>query len=187
VRTPEYEEVAEAQRAFQFGLHDVADKLGRLLQSGSWKRFETPTGLRSGASTFEEFVRERRPLGLETNLETVRQVCGNHKWIRDLLDQELQRPVGTNQHTEGVENLNTRPDGESVEYALRRLRKDRPDLHQKVINEEMSPHAAAVQAGFRTRRFSISGDPKRAAPILLRHLSPDDVKELICLLKEGNA
>lgn len=42
----------------------------------------------------------------------------------------MQRPVGTNQHAEGVDNIHTheRPSGTSKDAALRRLRKDRPDL-----------------------------------------------------------
>jgi hypothetical protein len=36
-----------------------------------------------------------------------------------------------------------------VGYALRRLRKQRSDLHTRVIAKEISPHAAMVKAGFR--------------------------------------
>jgi hypothetical protein len=48
--------------------------------------------------------------------------------------QATQRPVGTNQHSEGVRDktndTNTLPRGkETTTYAERRLRKDRPDLY----------------------------------------------------------
>ncbi len=43
------------------------------------------------------------------------------------------------------------PSGHSCERALRRLRKDRPDLHARVLSDELSPHAAMVEAGFRRR------------------------------------
>jgi hypothetical protein len=33
--------------------------------------------------------------------------------------------------------------------AHRRLRKDRPDLHEQVLNGEKTAHAAMVEAGFR--------------------------------------
>jgi hypothetical protein len=70
-------------------------------------------------------------------------------------------PAATrNQHTGGeagtVDNINSsspeeteRPSGTSREAALRRLRKDRPDLHERVIARELTPHAAMVEAGFR--------------------------------------
>ncbi len=35
--------------------------------------------------------------------------------------------------------------GTSNTYALRKLRKDRPDLHERVLSEEISPHAAMVE------------------------------------------
>jgi hypothetical protein len=39
--------------------------------------------------------------------------------------------------------------GNSNTYALRKLRKDRPDLHEQVVSGEKSPHAAMVEADFR--------------------------------------
>lgn len=38
--------------------------------------------------------------------------------------------------------------GTSRQYALRRLRKDHPDLHEQVISKDLSAHAAMKQAGF---------------------------------------
>ncbi len=59
----------------------------------------------------------------------------------DLIDQARQRNRGAQQgntNRTNVDNVNIRsdeqrPDGNSTEAALRRLRKDRPDLHQRVI------------------------------------------------------
>ena len=50
-----------------------------------------------------------------------------------MFDEATQRKNGVNQHSEGVDNVNTlgRPDGNSAQTALRRLRKDRPDLLEK--------------------------------------------------------
>jgi hypothetical protein len=45
-----------------------------------------------------------------------------------------------------------RPDGNSVDAALRRLRGQRPDLHARVLNAELSAHAAMIEAGFRKPR-----------------------------------
>jgi len=50
-----------------------------------------------------------------------------------------------------VHTFPPRPSGNSQESALRRLRKDRPDLHELVLNGERSAHAAAIEAGFRKR------------------------------------
>jgi hypothetical protein len=76
-----------------------------------------------------------------------RDRSGQHTDVLDLIDQEVKGKHGGdhgNQHTGGKDNnviLATNPTGNERSYALRRLRKDRPDLHKKVIAFEMSPHA----------------------------------------------
>jgi hypothetical protein len=47
--------------------------------------------------------------------------------------------VGANQYSKAVDNnngINTRPTGTSAAAALRRLRKDRPDMHARVLKGE---------------------------------------------------
>ena len=41
--------------------------------------------------------------------------------------------------------------GRGVTYTLRRLKRDRPDLLERVVSGELSANAAAVEAGFRKR------------------------------------
>jgi hypothetical protein len=55
--------------------------------------------------------------------------------------------------------LEAPPTGTTAAYAHRRLRKDRPDLHARVLAGEISPHAAMVQAGFRKRAKSRARTP----------------------------
>ncbi len=54
----------------------------------------------------------------------------------DLIDQARQRGEVKGKRNDLVYNVHDvaeSPDGNSTEFALRRLRKDRPDLHQRVI------------------------------------------------------
>ena len=46
------------------------------------------------------------------------------------------------------------PTGTSESYAHRRLRADRPDIHQRVLDGELTAHAGMVEAGFRKVRAS---------------------------------
>ena len=50
-----------------------------------------------------------------------------------------------------VNNINelTRTSGTSKSYTISRLKKHRPDLFAKVVANELSANAAAIQAGFR--------------------------------------
>jgi hypothetical protein len=73
----------------------------------------------------------------------------------DAKDRAQQRPGGRPKTVDnGGGNINSsRPSGTSKAYALRRLRKDRPDLHTRVLAGEISAHAGMVEAGFRKRTY----------------------------------
>ncbi len=73
----------------------------------------------------------------------------------DALDQatvgKQGNPTGANQYTESGNGNNVTVSthdepvrGNANTYALRKLRKDRPDLHARVIAGEISPHAPLV-------------------------------------------
>jgi hypothetical protein len=68
----------------------------------------------------------------------------------DTKDRENQRPAGRPKQENVYNNENDvnsleRPSGNSPEYAIRRLRKDRSDIHARVLAGEMSPHALMSQ------------------------------------------
>jgi len=77
-----------------------------------------------------------------------------------------------------VDNVNDstpeKPDGNSRDAALRRLRKDRSDLHEQVIAGEMTPHGAMVDAGFRKRMVSFPAvDIEAARRVIEREFGLD--------------
>jgi hypothetical protein len=180
VTVDEYELIAQASQALEYGLHDAARKILRIIESGVWRDFVTPNGRRVTHERFADFVTATGLDGLNSDIRTVENVCRDNKRARDAVDQALQRPVG---HPAIVDNGNDRPTGNTEAAALRRLRKDRPDLHAQVLNGELSAHAAAVEAGFRRRTISVPVDrPERIAAALRRHLSPEDLYEVLMLL-----
>ena len=69
-------------------------------------------------------------------------------------------PIGANQHTGKVSNTDNSSASErnSNPGILRRLARSRPDLLGRVETGELSPNAAAVEAGFRRPRKSIPVD-----------------------------
>ena len=85
----------------------------------------------------------------------------------DLLDQAMKGRQG--ERTDLVDIINeVRPNGTSRDQALRRLRKDRPDLHAKVLAGELSAHRAMVEAGFRHRptALELGGSLREIAKML---------------------
>jgi hypothetical protein len=74
--------------------------------------------------------------------------------------------------------------GTSKDYTLDRLAREDPELYEKVVADEMSANAAAIEAGFRDKKATIpihkGGEPQveRAAKSLAKHFG-DDLDALI--------
>lgn len=123
-----------------------ADFYARELEEtwGTWKELQT---------SWAEVVAGRR-----TEAEMRADMARRAKEI-DAKDVANQRPIGINQYSEGMDNnknvVNTLPTGNSAARALRKLRKDRPDIHACVLAGELSPHAGMIEAGFRKKRPSV--------------------------------
>jgi hypothetical protein len=64
--------------------------------------------------------------------------------------------------------------GNSRTYAMRRLAKDRPDLHAQCLAGELTANAAMVQAGFRKRPPSRKRTPLDALRRAWQKASPED-------------
>lgn len=151
--------------------------LRRLLQEGQWRKYSWPNGEVVHFERFADFIVDSR--GLDTTVERVRDLIQRDVELVDLLDRELQGKQGG--RTDLVNNVNEvpRPEGNARATALRKLRKDAPDLHAQVLAEKISAHAAMVQAGFRPRTLSVRlDDPISIARSLHKNLPVADFADL---------
>lgn len=171
-----------------------------------WHEFEVP-GLMSGPvrhSSFEAFATTPSPRGLD--LDSVDQLMGmctgaDRNRALSLIDEACRNPdgnpTGRNQHSPPVDEVGTfdniqgslpesstvAPTGTSQSAALRRLRTQRPDLHARVLANELSPHAAMVEAGFRRRTVSVRpDDPESIIATLRRQMTSEKFKELQAMI-----
>jgi hypothetical protein len=178
--------LGSALRSGDHGLKTVPGLLKRVLSEESWREFTTQRGELVQHERFEEFV-VRAPLkGLGASVELVRRVVADDPEAVDLLDRALQGRQG--QRTDLVDNIHKveRPAGTSQTAALRRLRKDAPELHAEVLAGNLSAHAAMVQAGFRRRTISVPADePEHLVQSLRRNLSPEHWAEVQRLVAES--
>lgn len=173
--------------ALRFGgaaLGDVPDLLKRVLRSGMWRDFTTQRREHVRHERFAEFVAAAPLAGLGSDVGLVRRIVAGDMEALDLLDQALQNKIGK---PESLSNIQDKaPSGTSRDAALRRLRKDRPDLHAEVLAGRLTAHAAAVQAGFRRRTITVPVDsPESAAATLRRQLDPEQLSTLARLLLES--
>ena len=170
-------------------IDEVPGYLVRVVDDGIWREFDSKMGVKRN-ETFEEFVTSEPLKGIGTSVATLRRLCSGDTVALDALDRALQRPHGVNAKRTDVNNgdVRERPRGNGSDAALRRLRKDRPDLHERVLLDKtdaayLSPHAAMVIAGFRHKSVSVRlDDAERAAASIHRQASPEFISHLKELL-----
>jgi hypothetical protein len=102
---------------------------------------------------------------LRVDLKLIQRLCADDKEALRLIRKAVTGKRGGDRKSENIKHDNVMFDephkpqqGNDRAYALTRLRKDRPDLHAKVLANDLSPHAAMVQAGFRPKTFTIVHD-----------------------------
>ena len=147
--------VAHTQHALsdtEDGLSALPGLIKRILKEECWReRVIQKTGEITKFERFVDFVTAPLLEGLGTDVAMIRNVVRCDLEAEDLLGRALSGQQG--RRTDFVDNVNevavSRPDGNARQYALRKLRKDAPKLHKKVLAGELSPHRAMVMAGFR--------------------------------------
>jgi hypothetical protein len=155
------------------------------MEEEAWRSFVTPMGELVEYERFIDFVVTPPSAGLGATVELMRKIVADDEVASDLLDEALRNPHGGDRSKLDNIHLARHPAGTSKEAGLRRLRKDRPDLHAEVLAGCLSTHAAMVKAGFRKRKISIPvTSPEDAAKALRRNLEPEQVKELVKLLTD---
>lgn len=161
-------------------LGDVPGLLKRVLVEGVWRDFTTRRRKPVHHDRFAEFVTATPPDGLGSDLALVKRIVAGTE-VEDLLDQELRNPKG--RPRKDANSNHSKVTGTTRSAALRRLRDQRPDLHAEVLAGRLTANAAAIQAGFRKRTFTVRLDsPESIANSLRRQLDPEVLAKLVQLL-----
>jgi hypothetical protein len=165
-------------------LDSVPHILKTLLETEAWRCFQPRMGPEVTHERFVDFITTPPLAGLGTNVDLVRRVISGDIEAVDRLDQALKNPTG--HPISSVNIIDERPRGTSKDYALRRLRKDAPELHADVLAGKLSAHAAMVQGGFRPRTFTVlvTSKPDRIAATLRRELDPQTLADVAELLRK---
>jgi len=185
-------------------LKNVPGLLKRTLREGCWRsRYISQTRNVATFARFVDFVTAYPPEGLGATPDTLRNMCRDDVEALDLLTQELTGQAGGDRKSSDYENIisdnitndifdskveaiNTSDGrGTSSTYALRKLRKSRPDLHADVLEGALSPHAAMVEAGFRKRYLQLPDDPQAAALYLLGNKDASWLLAFVAALDTG--
>jgi len=167
------------------GLDDVPGLVKRILQEDLWREFydEVLEDI-VRHKTFESFVTSKPPEGLGTTVKKLNRICSDDTEALDAIDRAMQRKPedvprdpSTGRYTVSDNVTDGMDDrGNTETYALRRLRANRPDLHEQVLEGEKSAHSAMVEAGFRKKYVQVPSDPDRAVEALRRHFDDEDIE-----------
>jgi len=176
------------------GLSLVPLLVKRVIQEGMWRDFVVErTRERVTYTRFIDFVTTKPLEGLGADLELIKRICADHKDVLLLIERAVQGKHGGDRKSKQIKHdiiMIDKPQyGTDRSYALRRLHKDRPDLLQKVIAGNLTPHGAMVEAGFRPKTFTITQNVERAAKTIIKAGGEGFARELIdeleARLREG--
>jgi hypothetical protein len=185
------------------GLSSVPGLVLRVIDEELWReRVVVRTGEVVRFDRFSDFVSTPPLEGLGADLATLKRMCADNPRVLDALDQVstgrpggANNPEGHNQHSDSVVNTDnvsidhrterSEDHGNGRAYALRRLRNERPDLHEQVLSGELTPHAAMIEAGFRKKTMTLPTGIEDLAATLMRKLTPEQVQQLISYLESA--
>jgi len=165
-------------------LEDVPGLMLRIINEGFWKKRQLRDGSVAEWDNFQSFVEGKPLAGLGESMALIKRLCRDDPAALDAIDKACQRgpgnptPSGNNQHTRDKvkgENQSSyqgdegNPKRDRSTQFIRRLRKDFPDLHQRVLAKKMKVNEAAVEAGIAPRRVSVNlSDADSAARTLAK-------------------
>lgn len=174
---PPHDPVQSLQQAIHHGGEQVFDLVPSALRNVLKDRLWVDRKDKAGQPfrSFEAFANHIFWQGLESTIPDLLLYCRKHSEVAELLRREVAAAdsVGGdhgNQHTGGKrqDSVTTLPD-RGATYALRRLKRDHPELAEQVVAGKLSAHAAAIEAGFRQPTIAVSAvSPDAAVAALIR-------------------
>lgn len=178
------EALGSALREGDHSIGTVPGLVKRVLREESWREFVTQRGEHVVHERFADFVIAQPLKGLGGSVDLVRRIVSSDAEALSLLDEAMRNPIGRPEIRDNVTNFSDpNQRGTSKDYALRRLRKDAPELHADVLAGRLTAHAAMVRAGFRPKTFTVRADSAEdVAATLRRRLPPEVLLEVASLL-----
>lgn len=193
--------LAEAIKRGGRSLQSVPGLLAKCIQEDLWvERDVNGQIVKYDKNEFKRFVEASYPEGLDSTLETIERLCADEIEIRDFIAAAKRGKVGRPPKTTGqtdamgkvsngktLDNIKNFSSGTSADYALQKLRDDAPEFHKRVLDGQLSPHAAMVEAGFRPKKVSINMDDAESAyRTITKYMSAKNLVQLVNLIMTHN-
>lgn len=148
----------------------LLEAVGVLLMHDNWKHYVDPLdGEAHDWRDFRLFVEKKLETTVERLIGALPEAPKLQARILDLASAPKHK------HHRDAGNTSIRKHG-TVAHGMQRLLRDRPDLAARVEAEELSVHAASVEAGFRKATTTVPINTADAAiKALLRRFSKDEL------------
>jgi hypothetical protein len=158
--------------------------------------------INNSEKTFVDFVNSQPPSGLGSDLKTLENILLVQTRSDDVRDAATAREAleifGSKISDIDEHDLEALPESVADKvknekrnvaprknYALLKLEREKPELHNQVVAGQLSLNKALIDAGFRERRFSISLDSVEKAASTIRHkLSDAQIQTLVQQLQQ---
>lgn len=168
------------------------------------KRIDEQTREEHVCETFEEFVTAKVPKGLGSSVEVLRKLCGDDKGAREAIKRALLRqktrdnPEPVKRIGRPTKNVSTSEEqkhfsessngGTSADYRIRKLRRDHPEVAERLAAGQFKSVAAAERAsrGEEPNPPRKQKTPLEQIQLLYGKLSKKDRKVLLAWLEANN-
>jgi hypothetical protein len=134
----------------QRSLTELPATLKEIIKTRAWQRWRW-VGSTFTQNSLGAYLTSPPPNGVGIQLDTVKKLIADDPEaaaaFRDEMTGEPGHPVP---NTDNIINRNKAEQGTSRSYTLARLKRERPDLFERVKAKKLSANAAAIETGFRT-------------------------------------
>jgi hypothetical protein len=163
----------------------------QMLDEEAWREFAIPGGKVVQHGSFGAFVKADPPNGLGGRRHQLVALCGTDtdlaNRVRLLLMQEITAALPADHAGPGRGKTlrDTKGFEDTADRVVARLRRDDPELAEKVVRGEVTPNAAAREKGWRKPRIILS-TPERVADSIRKHMPPEARRRLAQLLIDSD-
>jgi hypothetical protein len=181
--------LGSALRKGDHGLSVVPGLLRRAIKEKAWgERVVHQTKQQIPAfPSLRVYIETAPPEGLGATCDIVERLIKDDTEILALFRKATTRGKGQPKKSNG-DIITIKPErGTSRAYLLERLQRERRDLFNKVLADELSANAAAIEAGFRPKTITVRVDKvENALRILLKHFTASEIEKGLISLSSGS-
>ena len=135
----------------QRSLSELPATLKEIIKTKAWQRWRW-VGSTFAQNSLGAYLTSPPPNGVGIQIETVKKLIADDPDAFALLHDEVtDEPGHPVPNHDNIMNRNKAEQGTSLGYTLDRLKRDHPDLFERVKAKEISANAAAIEAGFRKK------------------------------------